>query len=92
MSLEIERKFLVKGEFKHLAEHFEVIKQGYLSTDPERSVRIRLKGKKAYLTVKGKSNESGTTRFEFEKEITVEEAEQLLGLCVNDLSPRWDSI
>lgn len=84
MNLEIERKFLVKGEFKHLAERFEVIKQGYLSTEQERSVRVRLKGTKAFLTIKGKSNKSGTTRFEFEKEISVEEAEQLFTLSINN--------
>ncbi len=85
MNLEIERKFLVKGEFIHLAERYEVIEQGYLSTEPSRSVRVRLKGHKAYLTIKGKSNQSGTTRFEFEKEITVEEAIQLLELCSDEI-------
>lgn len=84
MNLEIERKFLVKGKFKHSAERFEIIKQGYLSSNPERSVRIRLKGNKAYLTIKGKSNTSGTTRYEFEKEITVKEADELLNLCFNE--------
>ncbi|WP_108821155.1 CYTH domain-containing protein [Dysgonomonas sp. Marseille-P4361] len=81
MSLEIERKFLVKGDFKKDASSQEEIIQGYLSSVPERSVRIRVKGKKAYLTIKGLSNESGLSRYEWEKEIPVTEAKELLQLC-----------
>lgn len=81
MSLEIERKFLVKGDFKKDAASQEEIIQGYLSSVPERSVRIRVKGKKAYLTIKGLSNESGLSRYEWEKEIPVTEAKELLQLC-----------
>ena len=81
MSKEIERKFLVKGEFKTLATDKIPIKQGYLCFDPERTVRVRLKGDKGYLTIKGKSDESGLSRFEWEKEITLSEAEKLLRIC-----------
>ncbi len=82
MSLEIERKFLVKNDdFKRECSHQKKIKQGYLNSDKNRTVRIRIADSKAYLTIKGKSNESGTTRFEWEKEINLKEAEQLLLLC-----------
>ncbi|RXG18055.1 CYTH domain-containing protein [Leeuwenhoekiella aestuarii] len=80
--LEIERKFLVKsGAFKTEAFSLSEIKQGYLNSNPERAVRIRIKKNTGYLTIKGKSDESGTTRFEWEKEIEKEEAEALLKLC-----------
>ncbi len=79
---EIERKFLVKdNSFKTKALKATAIAQGYLSTHPERTVRVRIKGEKGFLTVKGKGNESGTTRFEWEKEIPFEEAKMLLQLC-----------
>ena len=57
------------------------IVQGYLNSNPERTVRIRIKGDKGYLTIKGKGNESGMSRFEWEKEISTTEAESLLLLC-----------
>lgn len=82
MAQEIERKFLVKCDaFK--AESFEKINivQGFLSTVPERTVRVRIKGDKGFLTVKGISNESGTSRYEWEKEISVEESKDLLKIC-----------
>lgn len=69
MAIEIERKFLVKGDFKKLGGRKTRIRQGYLSSDPERTVRIRIWGESAYITIKGKSNESGTSRYEWEKEI-----------------------
>jgi len=80
--IEIERKFLVTsidfiGESK---VHFEIA-QGYLSSHPERTVRVRIKGDKGYLTIKGKGNKSGVSRFEWEKEIPVKEAKNLLILC-----------
>ena len=81
MNQEIERKFLVKGDFKSEAISSSVIVQGYLSSVAERSVRIRIKGEKGFLTVKGMGNESGTSRFEWEKEISVEDARNLLKLC-----------
>ena len=79
---EIERKFLVKNEsFKSLATAKKKIAQGYLNTNPERTVRVRIADEKAFLTIKGKGNETGMTRFEWEKEIPVEEAKSLLELC-----------
>ena len=80
--LEIERKFLVKDDsYKDQAVRKESLRQGFLSSVPERTVRIRLLDDKGYLTVKGLGNESGTTRFEWEKTLTAEEAESLLDLC-----------
>ena len=82
MSLEIERKFLVKNEdFKKESYQKKTIKQGYLNSDKNRTVRVRISDNNAFLTIKGKSNASGTTRFEWEKEIDIIEAEQLLLLC-----------
>lgn len=79
---EIERKFLIKNfQFKEEAINSLEIAQGYLNTHPERSVRVRIKGNKGFLTIKGKSSESGTSRFEWETEIPVAEAKQLLTLC-----------
>lgn len=82
MMIEIERKFLVTSDvFK--AESFKKtrITQGFLSTDPERTVRVRVKGNQGFLTIKGLSNTTGTSRFEWEKEIKLEEAESLLKIC-----------
>jgi CYTH domain-containing protein len=79
---EIERKFLVTStEFLSESVQSNRIVQGYLNSNPERTVRIRIKGTQGFITIKGKGNESGTTRFEWEKEIEVTEAEQLLLLC-----------
>lgn len=80
--LEIERKFLVNSfDYKLENPEKEHIIQGFLNTHPERTVRVRVKGDKAFLTVKGKSNEAGTTRFEWETEISVAEAKNLIDLC-----------
>ena len=81
MAQEIERKFLVKGEFKSEAFKATRIIQGYLSSVPERTVRVRVKGEKGYITIKGIGNNSGASRFEWEKEIPVEEVKELLELC-----------
>tara|TARA_R110001583_G_scaffold25521_9_gene92238 strand:- start:3987 stop:4457 length:471 start_codon:yes stop_codon:yes gene_type:complete len=81
MNLEIERKFLVHGDFKEQAIKSYKIAQGFLSTVPERTVRVRIKDAKGFITVKGIGNESGTTRFEWEKEINIEDAINLLELC-----------
>lgn len=80
MSKEIERKFLVRGDFKSLAFRSERITQGYLSSVPERTVRVRIKGNEGFITIKGLSNASGLTRYEWEKEIPVDEARELLQL------------
>lgn len=81
MNKEIERKFLVDGNFKGAATRSYKIAQGFLSTVPERTVRVRVTDDKGFITVKGISNNSGTTRFEWEKEISVSEATRLLELC-----------
>ncbi len=82
MPFEIEKKFLVTGEqFKQDAEKQVRIVQGYLSTVPERTVRIRIKGDTGYLTIKGIGNDSGATRYEWEKEISITDAEDLLKIC-----------
>ena len=79
---EIERKFLVKTDgYKAKAVSEVRIVQGFLNTQPERTVRVRIKGQKGYLTVKGKGNDSGTTRFEWETEISLDEATHLIDLC-----------
>ena len=80
--IEIERKYLVTSlAFKEEAFTHNEIAQGYLNSDPERTVRIRIKGEKGYITIKGISNEGGTSRMEWEQEIPVEEAKSLLQLC-----------
>ncbi len=82
MAQEIERKFLVKDDsFKKQAFKSTRIVQGYLSSVPERTVRVRIKGDKGYLTVKGIGNESGASRFEWEIEIPKQDAENLLKIC-----------
>ncbi len=82
MALEIERKYLVYSDrYKSIASKQFRITQGYLSSNPERTVRIRIKGDNAYITIKGIANSSGLSRFEWEKEIPIVEAEELLALC-----------
>ena len=79
MAQEIERKFLVKNDaFKKESFNQTKIVQGFLSTVPERTVRIRIKGDKGFITVKGIGNKSGTSRFEWEKEISIQDATDLL--------------
>ncbi|WCO01818.1 CYTH domain-containing protein [Psychroserpens ponticola] len=80
--IEIERKFLVISEdFKTESFKHTRIIQGFLNTDPNRTVRVRLKGEIGYLTVKGKSTNDGLKRFEWEKEISKSDAKALLNLC-----------
>lgn len=81
MFQEVERKFLVKGDFRNEAFKAIHITQGYLSRVPERVVRIRIKDQQGFITIKGKNNASGATRFEWEKEIPLDEARRLLELC-----------
>jgi adenylate cyclase len=81
MAQEIEKKFLVKGDYKPNVTKETRIIQGYLSSVPERTVRVRIKGNKGFLTIKGIGSESGASRFEWEKEISVEEANALLKIC-----------
>ena len=79
---EIERKFLVTSEaFKNEAFKRTRITQGFLNTNPLRTVRVRIQGENGFITVKGKPNETGVTRFEWERQIPLAEAEQLIHLC-----------
>jgi adenylate cyclase len=83
MGQEIERKFLVRGDaWKALGQGI-AMRQGYLSTDPERVVRVRIEGGAATLTIKGRS--VGATRGEWEYPIPLDDAQQLLGLCLRPL-------
>lgn len=78
--IEIERKFLVNNNsFLDDFSRSNRIVQGYLSSHPERTVRVRIKGENGYLTIKGKSE--GFSRYEWEKEIDALEADKLLQLC-----------
>jgi len=79
---EIERKFLIKNTYFLKEIEGKRITQGYLSTDPERTVRVRIKSDQGFLTIKGTSNQSGLSRYEWEKEISTQEAKQLLQLCL----------
>ena len=82
MAQEIEKKFLVTSDnFKKAASKKTRITQGYLSSVPERTVRIRIKGKSGFITIKGIGNDSGASRYEWEKEIPLTEAEDLLKIC-----------
>ncbi len=81
MAQEIEKKFLVKGDFKPLVVKETRITQGYLSSVPERTVRVRIKGDKGFMTIKGIGNESGASRYEWEREISVEDTNALLAIC-----------
>ena len=81
MGQEIERKFLVAGDFKPFAKKAVRIVQGYLSSVAERTVRVRIKGDEGFITVKGLGSESGASRFEWEKEIPVSDALELMKLC-----------
>lgn len=80
--IEIERKFLVKSDaFKTEAFKSTRIIQGYLNSNKQRAVRVRIKGELGYLTIKGESSKSGLSRFEWEKEIPEIEASSLMELC-----------
>lgn len=80
--LEIERKFLVRdSSYREQAFSQSRIKQGYICSTGGKTVRVRIRGDKGYLTIKGPSDNAGLSRYEFEKEITVDEAEQLFKLC-----------
>lgn len=83
--LEIERKFLVHKDgqpYKKLAYAASRITQGYICADRGRTVRVRMRDNRGFLTIKGPSDPAGTTRYEFEKEITLDEARQLMKLCL----------
>ena len=81
MAQEIEKKFRVKGDYKkHISKETKIV-QGFLSTVPERTVRVRIKGDQGFITIKGIGNKSGASRYEWEKEISVEDAKDLMAIC-----------
>ena len=81
MHTEIERKFLVKGDFSADVFDKKRIVQGYICSQPGKTVRVRIRDKEGFLTIKGPSDEKGMSRYEFEKSISLDDAEQLLKLC-----------
>ena len=83
MALEIERKFLVEGDFKSQAYSSSRITQGYILSAGGKTVRVRIRDDKGYLTIKGPSK--GFSRYEWEKEIALDEAQQLMELCERPL-------
>ncbi|MDR2765221.1 MAG: CYTH domain-containing protein [Tannerella sp.] len=82
MAQEIERKFLVAGDFMPFAVRRARMVQGYLCSDVERTVRVRICGDRGFLTVKSAANERGWSRYEFEQAIPPADAEELLALCL----------
>lgn len=81
MPQEIERKFLVDGEYKSKAYASSRIVQGYICSARGRTVRIRIRDDKGYLTIKGPADVSGISRYEWEKEIPLDEARDLMKIC-----------
>ena len=79
--MEIERKFIVTGEWKHLATSKTHIEQGYFDTAPGCTVRIRIRDDKAYLTIKGPSADGGLSRYEFETQIPMDDGREMMKLC-----------
>ena len=80
--IEIERKFLVRGDgYKQQAFGSSHIRQGYICSERGRTVRIRIRDERAYITIKGPSLDGGLSRYEFEQEIPLDDAEKLLTLC-----------
>ena len=80
--MEIERKFLVKGDFMQDVLERKRIVQGYICAEEERTVRVRIQGHEGFLTIKGASNEKGWSRYEFEQPVALDDAEELLKLCL----------
>lgn len=82
MAQEIERKFLVKdSSYREKSFSSSRIKQGYISSQRGRTVRVRIRDEKAYLTIKGPSDQGGLARFEWEKEISLADAMDLFKIC-----------
>lgn len=81
MTQEIERKFLVTGDYKSQAYASSRVVQGYICSARGRTVRVRIRDGKGYLTIKGASDAAGMSRYEWEKEISLREAEELMKLC-----------
>jgi CYTH domain-containing protein len=82
MATETERKFLVKGEFRHLAESEKHIVQGYLSVDSGRVVRVRISDNRSYITIKSSSGQTGITRNEWQYDIPLSDAKELITICL----------
>ena len=92
MALEIERKFLVLDDsYKHEAFSSYHIMQGYICRTGGKTVRVRIRDQQAFLTIKGPSLDGGLSRFEFEQEIPLADAEQLMMLCESGIidKTRW---
>lgn len=89
MPYEIERKFLVNGAFEHLAFSKKRIRQGYLASSNSATVRVRTKGDKGFITIKGKPEPGSFKRYEWEKEINFQDAEDLLSLCTGLLIDKY---
>ena len=86
MALEIERKFLVLDDsYKECSYDSLHIVQGYICRESGKTVRIRISGDKGFITIKGKSTDNGLSRFEWEKEITLCDAQELLKLCTDGI-------
>lgn len=81
MAREIERKFLVKGDFHAEVYNAQRIMQGYICSTPGKSVRVRIRAGEGFLTIKGPSDEKGLSRYEFEQHISLSDAEELFKLC-----------
>jgi CYTH domain-containing protein len=81
MGYEIERKFLVKGDYKPQSFERFSVRQGYLSLSGISAIRVRIKGGKAFITVKSALTEGKIKRHEWEYEIPVEDAAEMLLLC-----------
>ncbi|MBO7141105.1 MAG: CYTH domain-containing protein [Prevotella sp.] len=80
--MEIERKFLVRDDsYKSMAQRSYRIRQGYICSGHGHTVRVRQRDRQGFLTIKGPSFDGGLSRYEFEKEITLDEATQLFRLC-----------
>ena len=85
MNYEIERKFLVAGDYKsHAFNHYRIV-QGYLSSVPERVVRIRVQDDTAFITIKSTVSDTEFTRYEWEREIPVKDAEDMLRFCEKEI-------
>lgn len=92
MAVEIERKFLVLDDsYKHEAFAKSHIQQGYICSERGRTVRIRIRDEHAYITIKGPSLDGGLSRYEFEQEIPLDDAQKLLTLCDSGMidKVRW---
>jgi len=82
MATETERKFLVKGEFRHLSVKEINIIQSYLAIDSDKTIRLRVADDKAYLTVKSRPQKNSITRNEWEVQISVKDAEEMMRICL----------